>query len=179
MVVAAGRHPGTTSSRVWWLLGIEFAIAAIGSILNRASDYCDTRLADQFSRDVTLKVMKHAATLDLTSFEDPVFYDKLERARVQATDRVGMLNALGKLLQQAITLLSLALGVLAFSPPLLGLMVVTVIPAFLGECHFSLLAYSLAYSLTPLRREMDYLRDLGTQEGKREGIENLWSGTLS
>jgi ATP-binding cassette, subfamily B, bacterial len=170
LVVEAARHPGAASSRIWWLLGIEFVIAATGSILGRASDYCDTRLADQFSRDVTLKVMQHAATLDLTSFEDPVFYDKLERARVQATDRVGMLNALGKLLQQAVTLLSLALGVLAFSPPLLGLMVVTVIPAFLGECHFSLLAYSLAYSLTPLRREMDYLRDLGT---RRESAKEL------
>jgi ATP-binding cassette subfamily B protein len=114
--------------------------------------------------------MRHAAILDLASFEDPVFYDKLERARVQATDRVGMLNALGRLLQQALTLISLSAGVLAFSPPLLGLMIVAVIPAFLGECHFSFLAYSLAYSLTPLRRELDYLRDLGT---RRESAKEL------
>lgn len=170
MVVSAARHPGTTSPRIWWLLAAEFGITAAGSVISRAVDYCDTRMGDQFSREVTIRVMRHASTLDLASFEDPVFYDTLERARVQASDRVGMLSALGRLLQQAVTLISLAAGVLAFSPALLGVMVLAVIPAFLGESHFAFLSYSLAYSLTPLRRELDYLRDLGT---RRESAKEL------
>ena len=170
LVANAARHPGTASSTIWWLLAAEFAIAAIGSVLSRAIDYCDTRMGDQFSREVTIRVMQHASTLDLASFEDPLFYDTLERARVQACDRIGMLSALGRLLQQAVTLVSLAAGVLAFSPLLLGVMVLAVIPAFLGESHFAFLSYSLAYSLTPLRRELDYLRDLGT---KKESAKEL------
>ena len=79
LIVGAIRHPGPVPSGIWLLLAAEFAIAALGAILGRASDYCDGRLADQFAREVSVRVMKHAATLDLESFEDPVFYDKLER----------------------------------------------------------------------------------------------------
>ena len=170
LVVNAARHPGPPPPQIWWLLAAEFAIAAAGSVLSRAIDYCDGRLGDRFSSEVSLRVMRHAATLDLESFEDPAFYDTLERARVQANDRIGMLNALGRLLQQFVTLLSLSAGILAFSPLLFALMVAAVVPAFLGESHFAFLAYSLAYSLTPLRRELDYLRDLGT---KRESAKEL------
>jgi ATP-binding cassette subfamily B protein len=111
-----------------------------------------------------MRVMRHAATLDLQSFEDPDFYDKLERARVQANDRIGLLNALGRLLQQTVTLVSLSAGVLAFSPLIFGLMIVAMLPAFLGESHFAFLSYALGYSLTPLKRELDYLRDLATRK---------------
>ncbi len=147
---------------IWRLVAIEFLLAAVGSVLGRAIDFCDTRLAEQFTREVSLRVMSHAGKLDLACFEDPVFYDKLDRARLQAIDRVGMLNAMGRLLQQLLTAISLAAGVIAFSPWLFGLLVVCVIPAFLGESHFAFLGYALAYGLTPVRRELDYLRDLGT-----------------
>src|SRR6185312_5861588 len=94
----------------------------------------------------------------------------LERARVQANDRVGMLNALGRLIQQSVTLISLSVGVMWFSPLLFALLVFAVVPAFVGESHFAFLGYSLAYSLTPLRRELDYLRVLGTS---RESAKEL------
>jgi ATP-binding cassette subfamily B protein len=165
LVVESVKHPGQPIPvATWWLLAAEFLIAGIGNILNRVIDYTDARLADQFAREVSLRIMRHAASLDLQSFEDPVFYDKLERARVQATDRIGMLNALGRLMQQVITLVSLAAGVVYYSPVLFLVLVICVVPAFIGESHFAFLGYSLAFSLTPLRRELDYLRDLGTRK---------------
>ena len=170
IVVQAAAHPGPIPTAIWWLLGGEFAIAAIGNILNRVIDYTDARLADEFSREVSQRIMRHAATLDLQSFEDPVFYDKLERARVQATDRISMLNALGRLAQQFITLISLSAGVVFYSPILFVILFVCVVPAFIGESHFAFLGYSLAFSLTPLRRQLDYLRDLAT---RREGAKEL------
>src|SRR5580700_6808521 len=106
LVVNAVKHPGTIPHEVWFLLAAEFAVAAVGAILSRAIAYQDGRIADQFSREVSLRVMRHAQELDLESFEDPDFYDKLERARVQANDRIGMLHALGQLFQQMITLVS-------------------------------------------------------------------------
>ena len=110
--------------------------------------------------------------LDLESFEDPSFYDKLERARCQSTDRSGILKALGETLQQTITLLSLSIGVMLFSPLLFALLFVAVVcfVAFLGESYYASLSYSLAYSQVPLRREMDYFRDLGT---KKESAKEL------
>ena len=163
-VVAAVKGHAPSSSYIYTLLAAQFVLAAVGLAFGRAIDYCDARLADQFSRNVSLRILDHAATLDLACFEDPAFYDVLERARVQATDRIGMLNAIGRLVEQFITLVSLAAGVIWFSPALFALLAICVIPAFLGESHFAFLGYSLAHSLTPVRRELDYLRVLGTSK---------------
>ena len=123
--------------------------------------------------------MNHATTLDLASFEDPAFHDKLERARLNATDRIGMLNSMGRLVLQSITLISLSIGVIVYSPWLFALLVLCVAPAFAGESHFAFLGYSLAHSLTPIRRELDYLRILGQQQGECQGSEDVCARRLS
>ena len=176
LVVAAIKHPGPIPYQIWWLLGAEFALAGLNQILSRTIDYTDARLADEFTREVSLRVIGHAAELDLASFEDPAFHDKLERARQQATDRIGMLNAMGRLLLQSITLLTLSAGVIAYSPWLFLLLVVCVIPAFAGESHFAFLGYSLAHGITPIRRELDYLRILGSSKDSAKEVKMFGLG---
>ncbi len=171
LVVAVVKHPGPLPNQIWLLLGAEFLLAALGNILGRAIDYTDARLADEFTREVSLRVMEHATRLDLASFEDPAFHDKLERARVQATDRIGMLNALGRLLLQTITLVSLSIGVIVYSPWLFLLLVICVVPAFTGETHFAFQGYTLAHGLTPVRRELDYLRVLGSSKESAKEVK--------
>ena len=171
IVVALVKHPGPIPVQVWWLLGAEFALAGANNFLGRAIDYTDARLADEFTREVSLRVMKHAAELDLAHFEDPAFHDVLERARQQATDRIGMLNSMGRLVLQIITLVSLSIGVVLYSPWLFLLLVVCVVPAFAGESHFAFLGYSLAHGITPLRRELDYLRILGTSKESAKEVK--------
>ena len=90
-----------------------------------------------------------------------MFYDKLERARRQTTGRLGLLASLLNICQDMLTLVSLSTGLIVFSPWLLVLLVAAVIPAFLGETHFTSLAYSILYKRTPERRRLDYLRFLG------------------
>jgi len=170
LIVTAIRHPQPIPHEIWYLLAAEFTVGALGAVLSRGIDYCDGVMAERFARGLTLRVMEHAATLDLESFEDPTFYDKLDRARIQACDRIGMLHSVGTLFQQSITLISLSAGIIAFSPWLFALIAITIFPAFIGESHFAFVGYALAYSLTPLRRELDYLRDLGT---KKEGAKEL------
>jgi ATP-binding cassette, subfamily B, bacterial len=162
--VVAASQGKSTSTGIWWLLAAEFLLAGAAALFGRIVDYCDVRLADQFSRNVTLKIMGHAEKLDVAAFEDPVFYDILERARLQATDRIAMLTAVGRLLEQAITLASLSTGIILYAPGLFLLLVACVLPAFLGESHFAFLGYALAHSLTPVRRELDYLRVLATSK---------------
>ena len=108
--------------------------------------------------------MEHAARLDLSTYEDPAFHDTLERARAQATDRITMIHALGALLQQMVTVVSLSASIAFFSPWLLVLLVLAVVPAFLGESHFAFLGYSLNIQQTPTRRRLDYLRVLGASK---------------
>jgi ATP-binding cassette, subfamily B, bacterial len=171
LVAAAAKHFGTIPDQMWWLLAAEFGLAAANQMLSRTIDYTDARLADEFTREVSLRLIRHATRLDLASFEDPAFHDVLERARQQATDRVGMLNAMGRLLLQSITLISLSVGVIVYSPWLFLLLVVCVVPAFLGESHFAFLGYALAHEITPVRRELDYLRLVGTSKENAKEVK--------
>jgi ATP-binding cassette subfamily B protein len=154
----------------WWLVGAEFGLAVLNSILIRSIDYSDALLADKYTRHVSIRVMNHAAGLDLTAYEDPVFYDRLERARVQATDRLVMIQAIGRLVQQAITTITLSISIMLFSPWLMLLLIAGVIPAFLGESHFAFLGYAKNFRQTPIRRQLDYLRVLG---GSKEAAKEL------
>ncbi len=168
-VVAIVANHSPVSNDLWLLLLAEFVLVCLGNVLGRTIDYCDGLLAEMFTRHATLQVIEHATRLDLASFEDPSFVDKMERARVQSTDRLGMLTGMGRMAQQAITLATLAVGVCVFSPWLLVLLFVCVIPAFLGESHFAFLGYTLAHELTPYRRELDYLRVIGaSRESAKE-----------
>jgi len=163
IVVHVSKH-GALRPGFWWLVALEFILAVLGTVLVRSIDYCDALLADKFTRHISVRIMQHASRLDLASYEDPRFYDKLERARVQATDRLGMIQAIGRLLQQVVTTVTLAASILVFSPWLLLVLVVCLVPAFLGESHFAFLGYSLAFAQTPVRRQLDYLRVVGASK---------------
>src|ERR1700726_206138 len=153
----------------WWLVAAEFALAVLNSILLRSIDYSDSLLADKYTRHVSIRVMNHAASPDLIAYEDPVFYDRLERARVQATDRLVMIQAIGRLVQQAITTIPLSVSIMLFSPWLMLLLIAGVLPAFLGESHFAFLGYAKNFRQTPVRRQLDYLRLLGrSKEAAKE-----------
>ena len=74
---------GPVPARLWWLVLAEFGLAVLSSIVARAIDYSDALLANKYTRHVSIQVMKHASELDLTAYEDPIYYDRLERARVR------------------------------------------------------------------------------------------------
>jgi ATP-binding cassette subfamily B protein len=81
-----------------------------------------------------------------------------------------MIQAIGRLVQQVITTVSLSISIMLFSPWLMLLLIAGVVPAFLGESHFAFLGYAKNFRQTPIRRQMDYLRVLG---GSREAAKEL------
>src|ERR1043165_4455236 len=143
------------------LVGIELAIAVVGEGLARLSSLVESLLGDLFANEQSVRLMRHAATLDLAQFENAEVYDHLERARRQTVGRIGLLTLLLGTAQDLITLISLASVLLLQLPWLLLLLAVAVLPAFLGEAHFASLGYSLLFKWTPERRLLDYLRYLG------------------
>lgn len=155
-------HPERPHGSLWTWLILEFSLAGVALLVTRLIDYCDARIADEFTRQLSLNVMRHTSRIDLESIEDPAFHDKLERARVQATDRSSMLNALGSLVQSSVMTVSLLLTVATYAPWLLALLALCVIPSFAGETAITLQGYSLGRRMTPVRRELDYLRTLGS-----------------
>ena len=148
-IVHARAANQVVSPRLWWLVGAEFGLAVLTSIISRAIDYSDSLLADKYTRHVSIQVMKHAAELDLIAYEDPVFYDRLERARVQATDRLGMIQQIGRLIQLVITTITLSVTIIVYSPWLMLLLIAGVLPAFLGESHFAFLGIRQEFPPNP------------------------------
>src|SRR6266403_1691821 len=154
----------------WWMVALEVILAVTMAALLRVFDYLDSVLADRYTHYVSIRVMDQASKLDLTTYEDPIFYDRLERARVQATDRLAMIQQMGRLLQQSVTTLAFTGLLLQSSPWLLLLMAVGVFPSFLGETHYAFLGYAKNFRQTPAKRQMDYLRQVA---GSREGAKEL------
>lgn len=155
---------GGNQQELWKLVLFEFGIAVLTDALNRAINLTDSLLGDLFSNHTSMQIMRHAATLDLDQFEDSVFYDKLERARQQTAGRSILLSQVMSQVQDLISMGFLLAGLLAFSPWLILLLLIAIIPSFLGESYFNSQNYALTRSQTPERRELDYLRYLGASD---------------
>jgi ATP-binding cassette, subfamily B, bacterial len=150
--------------RLGELLALELAIALIGEGLSRVSALLESLLGDLFANRTSVELMRHSATLDLEQFENAELYDKLERARRQTVGRIGLFTLLLATIQDVITLVTLGAALAVYVPWLLVLLVVAVLPSLLGETHFASLGYSLLYSWTPERRQLDYLRYIGASD---------------
>lgn len=162
-VVLLTGKPGDME-RLWWLVGLELTLAILSDLMNRGITLLDSLLGDLLSNESSEKLIRHAAKLDLYQFEDANFYDKLERARRQTTGRTMLMSMVLTQIQDFITILFLAGGLIAFNPWLILILVLAVVPAFLGETHFNQRTYSLTTSWTPERRELDYLRYIGASD---------------
>ena len=140
------------------LLAAEFAVAVLADVLGRVVTLLDGMLAERVSTRSSVRLMEHAATLDLEDFEDAEFQDQLERARRQTSGRMTLMSQLFSQAQDLVTVASLAAGLIVFAPWLIVLLIVALVPAFLGEAHFNAKSYSLDFGRTPERRELDYVR---------------------
>jgi len=170
-VVDLREHGGDDLTHLWQLVALELGIVLVGEVLNRASSLVESLLGDLFSNYTSIRLMEHAATLDLYHFEDPDFYDRLERARQQTTSRIRLLAQLFTMGQSFITLATLGAALFLQSPWLLLLLVISVIPSFLGETHFASLEYSLLFRWTPQRRQLDYIRYLGASDDTAKEVQ--------
>ena len=169
--VVAARLGHADLSRLWALVAVEMAIVFTGEGLAKASVAVESLFGDLCGDAISERLIQHAATLDLSHFEDPAFYDQLERAQRQSTGRIGLLPQLLSVGQDTLTLLSLGAAVLVYGPWLLALLVTSVLPSFLGETHFTSLEYSLLYRLTPERRRLDYLRFLSASDKTAKEVQ--------
>jgi ATP-binding cassette subfamily B protein len=147
--------------RLLWLLGAELALAVLSDVLGRIVSLFDSLLSEQFSNATSIRLMEHAATLDLEDFEDSELQDKLDRARRQASGRMSLMTQLFGQVQDIVTILSFAAGLFIYAPWLILLLLVALVPAFLGEAHFNAQSYALNYARTPQTRELDYVRQTG------------------
>jgi ATP-binding cassette, subfamily B, bacterial len=158
-------------SRLAELVALELGIALLGDALTRAAGYYEALIGDLFSNEMSVRIMRHAATLDLEQYENPEFHDKLQRARRQTTGRVALIGQVLGMGQQLITLASLLVALIAWNPWLLAILVVAIVPSFLGETHYAGIGYSFMFQWTQQRRELDYLRWVATDQAAAKEVK--------
>ena len=168
-LVRAGAIPGSVHdalasgrfNHLALLLASEFALAVLSDLFGRVVSLLDALLSEQYTNATSIRLMQHAATLDLEDFEDSEMQDRLERARRQAVGRSSLMGQLFGQAQDLLTVLGFAAGLLVYAPWLIVLLALALVPAFLGEAHFNAQSYSLNFAWTAERRVLDYLRQTG------------------
>jgi ATP-binding cassette subfamily B protein len=155
------RHQGTVE-HLWRLVALECVVSIMTSISGRIVKVATTTVNDRFHNLLSCRIMKHATTLDLAAFEDPSFYDKLERARRRSTSGITCVLSVMNIYQDVLSLIWLSTGLVVFSAWLFIPLTVAVLPAFMGEIRFSRRAHSMGYGQTQKRRLLEYFRFLGT-----------------
>ncbi len=143
------------------LLAVELGLAILSDLLGRVVSLVDGLLSERFANATSVRLMEHAATLDLEDFEDSELQDKLDRARRQTMGRSALMGQVFGQAQDLVTIATFAAGLTLYAPALIVLLVLALVPAFLGEAHFNAQSYSLNYAWTPERRELDYVRQTG------------------
>ena len=163
-VLLLSANKSSNLNHLYTLIATELGLMIVSDLLARGIALTDSLLGDLFANRTSIKLMKHAVSLDLAQFEDATFYDKLERARQQTNGRTVLLSQILAQFQDAITMGLLLVGLLTFNPWLIVLLLVSVVPSFIGELHFNAKSYSLQRGWTPQRRELDYYRFIGASD---------------
>ena len=168
VVRLAGLPDAPTGMAAWWQSGLadhlvtlvllELGIGIVSDVIGRLVRLVDSLLQERLVIDLSMRLMDHAAALDLEDFEDAAFQDKLDRARRQAAGRMSLMGTIFEQLQDMLTIATLGAGLILYNPWLIAILLVGLIPAFLAEAHFNAQSYNLDYRRTAERREMDYLR---------------------
>lgn len=143
------------------LVASEFGLAIVSDVLSRIVGLVDGLLSAKAGISTSVRIMEHAATLDLEDFEDSELQDRIERARMQASGGMGLMGQLFGQAQEVLTMATFAVGLLVLAPWLIVLLLVTLIPAFMSEAHFNTLNYALNFSRSQQRRELEYIRYTG------------------
>ena len=163
-VILYSQEGATDYSRLWWLVGIELALAIASDLLGRAATLSTTLVGSLYANDSSVEIIKKTGQMELSDLEDSEFYDKLERARRQTSNRISLLSDLLSQAQSLITIGSLIVGLIVFEPWLVLLLVLAIIPSLINELKFTKESYGLAFRWSPERRELDYLRYVGASD---------------
>jgi len=169
---------GGELNRLWTLLAVEFALAVTADILGRIVSLIDSLLSERYSNATSIRLMQHAASLDLEDFEDADLQDRLDRARRQVAGRSALLSQLLGQAQDVVTIASFAIGLVVYAPWLILLLLLAVVPAFVGELHFNAQSYAVNYQWTPERRELDYLRMVGASTTTAKEVKSFGLNTF-
>ncbi len=157
--------------QLWTYVGAELGVALFTDLLGRGVNLTDGLLGDLYSNASSERIIRKARDLTMEQLENPAFYDKLERARMQTNSRVSLMSNVLTQAESLLSIGSLIAGLIFFEPWLILLLALSIVPSFINELKFSSDRYSLARSWTSERRELDYLRYIGANNRTAQEVK--------
>ena len=161
------------------LVGIEGLLVAAIAGMQRGISLCQSLLRAQLGQRVNAMILEKALTLELSHFEDSEFYDKLTRARREASSRpLSLVMRTFGLVQNGISLVSYGTLLAQFSPWAVVILVAAGLPAFLAEAKFSGTAFRLFLWRSPETRMQLYLETVLAREDHAKEVKLFGLGPL-
>ena len=166
-------------TRVFMLVALEALVVAAIAGAQRGISLCRALLRAQLGQRVNVMILEKAITLDLAQFEDSEFYDKLTRARREASSRpLSLVNRTFGLGQNLISLVSYGVLLVQFSPWAVLILVLAGLPAFVAETRFSGEAFTLFRWRSPETRMQIYLESVIAREDNVKEVKLFGLGPL-
>ena len=171
-VVAAIRADGGAAGRVVQLVVLEGILVAAIAAAQRGLSLCQSLLRAQLGQRVNVMILEKALTLELQHFEDSEFYDKLTRARREASTRpLSLVTRTFGLVQNGISLVSYGVLLARFSPWAVAVLLLAGLPAFVAEAKFSGDAFRLFRWRSPETRMQIYLETVIAREDHAKEVK--------
>ena len=174
VVAARNAAPGAARelafSRVTHWVLVELALVVGIGLVERSVGLMRQLIGARLGIDLNVRIMEKALTLDLRHFEDPKFYDKLTRARREASSRpLSLVQENFQIVRSALTLAGYAALLMRFSPWAVAGLLAAAVPAFVSEARFSGAAFRLRNRRSPEARKLNYLEYVvGNDEHAKE-----------
>ena len=166
------RSGATVLSPVIFLVACEAVLIASTALAQRGISLAQSLLRAQLGQRVNVMILEKALTLDIQQFEDSEFYDKLTRARREASSRpLSLVMRTFGLLQNGVSLISFGGLLVRFSPWAVVLLVLAGLPAFLAEARFSGEAFRLFRWRAPESRMQIYLESVLAREDSAKEVK--------
>jgi ATP-binding cassette subfamily B protein len=170
--VTGGTAPTVALQAALPYLLIEFALLTASTLLNQVRSLAEHMLNARLGNAINTAIIRKSLALDLHFFEDAQFYDKLQNARRESNWRaMSIINTSFTLVQNVITLLSFAVGLLAFSPLIALILFGATIPSFIVQTRYSKLNFRLLTWRAPEARKMSYMEHLLTVDSSAKEIK--------
>jgi ATP-binding cassette subfamily B protein len=164
---------------VFSLVALEAAIVAAVAGAQRGISLCQALLRAQLGQRVNVMILEKAITLELAQFEDSEFYDKLTRARREASSRpLSLVNRTFGLAQNLVSLISYGVLLINFSPWAVVVLVLAGLPSFIAETRFSGEAFTLFRWRSPDTRMQIYLETVLAREDNVKEVKLFGLGPL-
>lgn len=164
---------------VFSLVALEALIVASLAGAQRGISLCQSLLRAQLGQRVNVMILEKAITLELAQFEDSEFYDKLTRARREASSRpLSLVNRTFGLGQNLVSLISYGVLLVQFSPWAVVVLVVAGLPSFIAETRFSGEAFTLFRWRSPDTRKQIYLETVLAREDNVKEVKLFGLGPL-